>query len=307
MAMYYMFGSRAALETLVALSQPHARHAKIRDVADFKEAYAAFLKTYQPGVPRPASTGPVFVTEADTIERLAGFFRVKSWLNDRNQGKVIEGRFDDVLDRIRVLEAGLDALAGVDGDFVELFRLAINFVFCASSRLAGGGTTSSALGVIWAAHRDNWSRNDVFEFFVHELAHNLVFLDECRFRHYPDYPALALPENYARSAILSMQRPLDKVVHSLVVAAEVLRFRERVIGHPDAPALHPTTEVLLAKASQSYRSVAAHPRLVELTSARVRELIERAGEIIEALALKQGVTHDAREQAHGFQSVPLAI
>ncbi|MBI3542020.1 MAG: hypothetical protein HY075_01915 [Deltaproteobacteria bacterium] len=302
--MYFSFGTESAVETLVALSKPYAPDRKIGSARELKAAYLRFLEHYQPQVPAPVGGTPIFATDADLVEHLAGFFRVKSWLNDKSQGRMIEGQFSDVLDRTRRLERGFSELSLVAPEFVEVFEIAINYVFCASSTLAGGGTTSSALGVIWAAHRNAWSKTDIFEFFVHELTHNMVFLDECRFRHYPDYASLSMPENFVQSAILSIPRPLDKVVHSLMVATEVLLFREQVSGHPVAPALHPKTDILLAKATRCLTSLDSLKNYAALLTPRGRLLVERAKSVVAMLSAKHTVNEydDAN-----FRSVPLEI
>lgn len=50
-----------------------------------------------------------------------------------------------------------------------------------------------------------------------------MFLDELRYSHYA-YARILDPSTYARSAILNIDRPLDKVLHSIVVAVEILLF-----------------------------------------------------------------------------------
>jgi hypothetical protein len=57
------------------------------------------------------------------------------------------------------------------------------------------------------------------------LAYHLLLIDERVHGHYVSYAKLADKRNYAHSAILKCNRPLDKVFHSLVVATELLASR----------------------------------------------------------------------------------
>ena len=58
----------------------------------------------------------------------------------------------------------------------------------------------------------------------------------------------------------SHSRPLDKVLHSIVVAAEVLLFRQRHIGYSIAPRSHPPTGVMLKQLEESLTSIEAAMR-----------------------------------------------
>src|SRR5436305_15130155 len=93
------------------------------------------------------------------------------------------------------------------------------------------------------------------------MTHTLMFLDEGRYGHYLDYAAIAQRENYALSPILAKQRPLDKVVHALVVTAEILSFRQLHAGHPHGARRHPDSDRLLRAAEQSIASVLGLPNI----------------------------------------------
>lgn len=81
------------------------------------------------------------------------------------------------------------------------------------------------------------TKADVMEMLLHELTHHLLFVDEHNYQHFT-YPELIKKENYAFSAILNMMRPLDKVVHSIVVATELVKARTRFLHDVDARVVH---------------------------------------------------------------------
>jgi hypothetical protein len=171
----------------------------------------------------------------------------------------------------------------INAEFYQLLNLTINTIFSAPSKLAGGGSTSAAIGCIWVNLRPHWKSEDVLEFLVHETTHNLVFLDELYYSHYSNYAMLSKEENFSWSAILNKQRPLDKVFHSIVVSTEVLLFREHYLGHLDHSCLHPTTDIMLeqTKNSISYRNQKPHLKI--LLTKRANQLLEICQEKIQQI------------------------
>src|SRR5581483_6992105 len=116
-----------------------------------------------------------------------------------------------------------------------------------------GGSTSQAIGVIWANPKVSYTTADIIEILVHELSHHAMFLDELRYTHY-SYSRVPQQSTWARSAILNVARPLDKVLHSIVVAIEVLLFRDGYLGYPVNPRVHPPTRVMIEQLRDSISS-----------------------------------------------------
>lgn len=118
---------------------------------------------------------------------------------------------------------------------------------------AKAGSTSQAIGVIWANPKTTYSLHDMVEILVHEMTHHAMFIDEVRYVHY-SYSAVTDKSTWARSAILNVPRPLDKVLHSAVVATEVLLMRANYIGHPVITKVHPPTNVMLTQLKDAIAS-----------------------------------------------------
>jgi hypothetical protein len=103
-----------------------------------------------------------------------------------------------------------------------------------------------------------------------------MFIDElCASRYH--YDDMLNKDNWPVSAILKINRPFDKVLHSAVVAMEILLFREHVIGHPISPAIHPPTPALKRQLEATLSS------MQEVTSRNKGILTERSTNIIQEL------------------------
>ena len=79
----------------------------------------------------------------------------------------------------RVLETKRQ-ISKVDPVFIALFDFYIHTLFYQRSPDSGGGSISSGLGVIWCSISKRWTHDDIHEFLLHELTHNLLFLTKGR-------------------------------------------------------------------------------------------------------------------------------
>ncbi|MFU1926759.1 aKG-HExxH-type peptide beta-hydroxylase [Bordetella hinzii] len=141
------------------------------------------------------------------------------------------------------LKKGTTALHALSPYHHALFELLISDIVLLPSTQANGGSTSDALGVIWANPSPSWRPLDTLEFLVHELTHQCMFIDEICNQHY-DYSKIVNKDYWTTSAILNRPRPADKVLHSIVVSTEILLLRERILGHPASPRCHPPTTLM---------------------------------------------------------------
>lgn len=216
------------------------------------DAYQACLQMKQPdcfwvrdreqsfleSLRRPLSLG----VRARFIELFRG---EKSILDDLDQTAVISMGDGNLERRIVQLEAAYKHLEQVSRPHADLLELCIEQVFIDDSDVATGGTTSHAVGVIWSNPHRKFEAWDLAEFLVHELTHNLMFLDEWTYPHY-DYDIMHDDDTWCYSAILKKKRPIDKVVHSVIVAAEIILLRQGEFGEPENPKAHPPTNSLRA-------------------------------------------------------------
>lgn len=152
--------------------------------------------------------------------------------------------------------------------------MAVNIIFCGESLHAVGGTTSAAIGVVWGNPEKAWQECDYLEYFVHELTHTLMFLDELRFLHYKDQEILYQKENFSLSAILQAERPVDRVLHSIVVATEVLILRvKNYVDHSEC-LIHPSTDQLIDSTHQAIDNLLSHQNRNKILTSRALEIVK---------------------------------
>lgn len=288
--MYNLLGMKANLETVILLSCPFLDRSRMVDRVSLKRAYQRYLHAIQPDVPFPTDEAVCFVTDDYLVDALISFYRVDSSLNDLQQQEVISRTrtHPSSAARARSLRQFFETAREEHHEPWELFSLTVNFVFCSDSIVARGGSTDSAIGVIWVSDPSSLDARDTFELLFHELTHTLMFLDERRHPHYLDYELLAAQENYAYSAILCRKRPLDKVLHSLVVSTEIILLRERMLRCRGSSRAHPASSVMVSNGLATIASMRSMPRVKEILEPRGFDLIDRCESALETVA--HGVT-----------------
>jgi hypothetical protein len=273
--MYYLRGYDAVMGTVQELAEVYSA-GPLDSLAAIRTGYVDFINHVQTLPPFPHADQPLYQLDTDIVRQLLAHYGAECMLTDLKDDVVIAD-LSAMTTALAVIESQLVKLLVIEPRLHDVFMTVIHTLFYARSTKSGGGSVSSALGVIWCGHRKDWTGNDVLEFLVHELTHNLVFLDEYRYVHWVDLELIADHENWARSTILKCPRPMDKVFHSLVVAHEVLSFR-RQVGEPISPQVHPASLDILKNALDTVESIYSVVERVPLVTPRVLEvtaLIER--------------------------------
>ncbi|MGH8811979.1 MAG: aKG-HExxH-type peptide beta-hydroxylase [Advenella sp.] len=204
-----------------------------------------------------------------------------SLLDDKKQNNVIEDTLDfEAEEKAVLIDKALNLLNILDYEYSQLFKTLVTDIFIMPSGCARGGTTSAAVGIIWANPRCYYKVAEVLEFLIHEMTHNALFIDEQFHQHY-NYDEILKKSNWAISAILKTPRPLDKVIHSIIVATEVVLFRDKLLGHPERPLVHPPTNMLIDQALisiDSVKTIISTSNFKALISPRVNYLLQNAEE-----------------------------
>jgi hypothetical protein len=265
--MYFILGYEHNLKTLVALSHPFLA-GTCQDAAALKDAYRGFLRAQQPLVPQGRWRGIDFASDPGRLERLRDLFGF---------GPATR-RLDPRLALARVRRA-CKASYAKDEALGVLLSLTIDMIFTSGAAEAGSHSTTAAIGVICIDPGEAWSIHDVIEALVHEATHTMVLLDERRFLHYVDPEALADGRHSVLTAIKNNPGGLNVVLHSIIVAAELLELRDRLLGHPPIPNPHPPTPVLINNALEAIKSI-TKPELKCCFTSRGQELLGRATEMI---------------------------
>lgn len=282
--MFKLIGLKENVQNIIRLCRSYTQGSTSSDI---KKAYKNFLEIIQPTVPHTGQSEEIiFVHRPKDVAVLLKIFEEESVLDDFTEIFDSSIQPEHQISISRVMQA-LQEIKYLNIEFFHLINLVINAIFFAPSQIAGGGSTSAAIGYIWVNLRDHWQSQDVVEFLIHETTHNLVFLDELCHIHYNDYNELVKPENFSWSAILNKPRPLDKVFHSIVVSTEVLLFREHHLGHPEFPCLHPTSELMLKQTQHSIACLKQRDDLKQLLSKRAQAILDLCEQRLQAITFSQ--------------------
>lgn len=284
--MFYLSGTEVFLSSTLALTANE--NGTATDLEQLRKLYIDFGVSIGGNEVRPTDDAQQYCYDEKRIFSLISKYKDYSQLTDI-ETDTFETPHEARLAAMLAVSEGKKHLEKTNANLAELFDFAIHTLFYHRSHKSGGGSVSSAPGVIWCAPRINWTCDDMSEFLVHELTHNMLFIDERRHQHYVDFDDIALSENYALSAILMRPRPLDKVFHSLIVSHEVLSFRNQN-GEPSAPNVHPSSAAMHAAAMETIRTIRDLISRKSLVTFRFIELLDKAEASFAAMNILRGDT-----------------
>lgn len=282
--MYNLLGHNQSLKNLICLLKAYSQE-NINNNKDLKLSYINFLKNIQPKVWKPTleeSQNILVHDRSKVISLVENFLQDDSILTDFNtDSKIVLADSEEQSKKaLSLLTKAKKELKDIDPDFYEMFKVIINSIFYAKSTMFGGGSASTAIGVIWCGPRKKWNHLDFIEFMVHEFSHNFLFIDELLHGHYNSIKLMSNPENFAYSTILNKNRPLDKVLHSYVVAFEVYQFRKKVSYPIDRINIHPNNDRLIQNIMETAKSVKKIKNLREIVTPRFIWILEKIEQIV---------------------------
>jgi hypothetical protein len=290
--MFYSAGEQYAYNLLYTVAKSDfTRAVDELELADFQRAYQGWIHRIQPGQPAPRVLGVDYVVDAQREAKLIEPLLVASPLDDREHYKDLSSFTSVQLDRAAAAREAAHVAALVDGfrakdpAWWEVFEIYVNHVVCTSSRFTPGGTSSLALGVIYLTRPLERTADTLYELLVHEATHLMMFVDERRARHYRSYEAIAQRENFSVSAVYEKLRPLDKVLHSIVVATEVMLHREHVLGHATTSTVHPPTAKLVGSTLRACDAILELQARRQLLAPRGVQLVENSARLVREIAV----------------------
>jgi hypothetical protein len=233
--MFYLRGLEHNLQNVLLFCQHHRPVEGPCTRHRLKAIYNQRLALSQEACTLTSRPEPELVVDGDEVMRLASAYRNQGDrvpLDDvairralpRQSPAVRSAQRSATQEALALLRTGNPPLGG-------LFDLVINRIFFFDLPEAHGGSHPGALGVIWASPPLTWAAVDGAEMLLHELTHQLLFLEEAVRGLFLDRFSVGSPDNHARSAFLDVPRRPDQALHSLVVGAELLLARERWLGH----------------------------------------------------------------------------
>jgi hypothetical protein len=231
----------------------------------------------------------------DNPEAIADFIRRGAW----DQDQPMQIRFFPPSQHTALYDLisnGLDAISMVSHDLQELIGLTIGEILLAQEGDFGGGSLSSAVGLIWLNPKAEWSLQRTGENIVHEWIHNMLFLADMVSPLFAvDYTALSKEEAHVTSAILRRKRPFDRCYHSAAVAAGLVFFRT-ISGDIKG------ANALIGSAARTVKEIQNKPELMTRSGA---DLIQEVGQFLETrdcdriVALLSGMASVVRTETSG--------
>lgn len=198
----------------------------------------------------PTGRGSGISVEFD--ESSLASYAFKQGLFPEKQGEVV-GRAQDQGRLNQLLRDGMSLVRASSPELYELISIVTtDIVFVDSSRI-GGGSGSHLPGLIAITPGNAWEPLDIAKCLVHEATHLSTFLCDMVFGIFTE-PADLLERQECRvlSAVrVGEMRPLDKALHSALVAVPVL-YLEHLVGESQVhdefmPSILACTEGLLTK------------------------------------------------------------
>lgn len=277
--MFSLYGAGFNVRNVCLVSIGQSNGADIGTLEELRDYYLNFLESHQPQQV-VNKTNEIFVYDDNISEKLRNAYH-KSSLNDLNQQQMIGEVYTDEekVNLRELINNGYEFLVSVHPELKELFNLCIHSIFFRKSGVSSdkrhsfGGSSSTAIGTIWVSGHGTLNKYDVAEFLLHELTHHLLFIDE-RCHEQFNYNMMIQPENYAQSAILNKKRPLDKVVHSIVVGTEILLARRSFLGEHKVN-IHPNSVKLQHNVISSIDDVFSLPKIDNIITLHTREILEK--------------------------------
>ncbi|MFG2761594.1 aKG-HExxH-type peptide beta-hydroxylase [Streptomyces wuyuanensis] len=280
--MYYLEGSQEVLRNAAVLSHPYLQGTDVVTQRALRSAYLKLVRSLAPAgayadylgtrISEDPAEGPPITVYTDTppeIDILGEVF-----------GHPDPDRAATPAWQLAKCHEGAAFIAERDPELASLISLLTHTVFTMSASWTGSMSERNAIGATLIIPDERWHPNDVAEAFLHEFTHTALFLDERAKGHFQAGADKVL----LRSAIRKDERTLPAVVHSLLVATEVLTWRHRH-GLKDGLdfRLHGSTQSMLDRAGESYDALTSLPTWQEdIVKNRMFQLVELAGKRLAA-------------------------
>jgi hypothetical protein len=287
--MFSLFAHQSTVRTICCFAKGAIPEGSVVDSLEkLKVHYLGALAQHCKRIPVNLNKD-LFIYDQSCEDQIAKVYG-ESKLNDLSQSSIVGAAYEprEKLEKINLAKVALEELLNLDKNLSDIFNLAIHSIIIRDSAIsvtgkkAHGGSSSAGRGVIWLSMHQDLPLYDHMELFLHELTHNLIFIDELQHPQF-DYSEMSKSENSVLSAILCRKRPMDKVLHSIIVACEILLARQSFL--PDAKSFiaHPPTRELLAQTQQAIASVYELASYETVLKPRGRELLERCREVCQQL------------------------
>jgi hypothetical protein len=148
----------------------------------------------------------------------------------------------------KVLEV-IDLLKEELPEYFQFFNLHIRSVILDRISPYGSASASDTIGLISLNCKNEYTKEDLIEMIIHELVHNLFFIDNFANPHFKN--GIRELEVNVLSPIRKEERKAHLSLHALIVGVELLKLRERRRTVAKESNIHPNTLLLLKNCERS--------------------------------------------------------
>jgi hypothetical protein len=252
---------------------------EVRDVQDLVYSWRVFLGRTYNGF-RARNSNDILVWDAQEEEELSAAFGSTDANGNPDQERGILGDAYPASVRKEKLELVAKAIGSLKTSaphYSEILELCVHSIIVRDANGVGGPKAHSSsgadsVGIIWLSCLDGVTELDLQELLIHELVHQLLFIEDYLYQEF-DYDRMSEIGNFGLTAISLTPRPLDIAIHSLVVASELLIARDRWIGEPETPTVHPKSASIRETIVKSRDSIYACRDADELITPYISELL----------------------------------
>ena len=243
--MYYLLGIQEVIKPILTLSKPYLKANEKITPENLQLAFRKYLIKNQ-YLKEKSDESPFILTAENKIEDYLKVLEVETLLKPK--ANISLSRY------IKYLNEFIETQ---ESTLVSIFKLLVHkVIFTNNAKHSGCASSQKAIGVIWIQPENHWTKQDLYEAIIHEMTHTIINIDELVYGHYKDKNLIQRDKTtWVNSAIRDEKRPLDAVLHSILVSIEIYLFRKNRSGYSDEFTLHPSTEQLVIQTSNSLKEI----------------------------------------------------
>jgi hypothetical protein len=257
------------------------------DLVGLKAAYNAFLSRQQPHWTTTSGTSIEYMSDFADATRLATLYTRGPNTREKALVQVAVPPHDLAKRRwqVETMKAAVMQIQTRKPKLGQLLELVVNRIFFMESGIKSGGSSSRALGIIWANPPTSWTIDDHIEFLIHELAQNLLFIEEQLSGMLTNYGKIDWADLELSRALLSLPCRLDLLVHDLMLDLELLLARQDGLGDRTFSNAHGASGLLLDACRDRLALIQTVPEWFRIIGPTGLELLGVAAAICETLSL----------------------
>lgn len=281
--MYSIIGIEECINNLYYVISEEGVSVDSNSLAGLKFGYNRFLSLFQKPSTLTSRMLPELVSGSHEEKALLSAF-IEPVINIDNPFQLTREAIDQAVENrdpnhiewnLIAIEDAYYSLKKLSTPLGTLCDLMINKIFCTDIPGDVSASTLNALGVLWINFSPRTTIEDWIEVLVHELIHQLIFIDSHIENHYTSRAM----EVYGVSAICGLSRPLPCVFDSLLVSLEILNLRRYVYapkGIISRNQIHPSTATLLCNAFTTIESIKPYIKSEHFISFRGKKILQAA-------------------------------